>query len=72
MKLATLRNGGRDGRLVVVSRRLTRAADARRPAAILQTALDDWARRAAARGARPRGPFIQPATFRLKPETLSI
>ena len=30
MKLATLRNGTRDGRLVVVSRDLTRATDAAR------------------------------------------
>ncbi len=44
MKLATLRNGARDGRLVVVSRDLTQAADAGAIAATLQTALDDWAR----------------------------
>ncbi len=44
MKLATLRNGSRDGRLVVVSRDLTRAADAGAIAATLQRALDDWAR----------------------------
>ncbi|TXH05804.1 MAG: FAA hydrolase family protein [Nevskiaceae bacterium] len=41
MKLATLRDGTRDGRLVVVSRDLTRASPA--PAArTLQAALDDW------------------------------
>jgi fumarylacetoacetate (FAA) hydrolase len=43
MKLATLRNGTRDGRLVVVSRDLTRASDAARIAPTLQTALDKWA-----------------------------
>ncbi|HZP74909.1 MAG TPA: fumarylacetoacetate hydrolase family protein [Pseudolabrys sp.] len=41
MKLASLK-GGRDGRLVVVSRDLTRAADASAVAATLQAALDDW------------------------------
>lgn len=43
MKLATLRNGTRDGRLVVVSKDLTRATDAARIAPTLQAALDDWA-----------------------------
>jgi fumarylacetoacetate (FAA) hydrolase len=43
MKLATLRNGTRDGRLVVVSRDLTRATDAARIAPTLQAALDKWA-----------------------------
>jgi fumarylacetoacetate (FAA) hydrolase len=42
MKLATLRNGKRDGRLVVVSRDLTRSADAHHIAPTLQAALDDW------------------------------
>lgn len=42
MKLATLRNGSRDGRLVVVSKDLTRAIDAARIAPRLQAALDDW------------------------------
>jgi fumarylacetoacetate (FAA) hydrolase len=41
MKLASLRHG-RDGRLVVVSRDLTRAADASAVAPTLQAALDDW------------------------------
>jgi fumarylacetoacetate (FAA) hydrolase len=44
MKLATLRNGTRDGRLVVVSRDVTRSADASRIAPTLQAALDDWSR----------------------------
>jgi len=44
MKLATLRNGSRDGRLVVVSRDLTRCTDASFLAPTLQAALDDWRR----------------------------
>ncbi len=42
MKLATLKNGSRDGRLVVVSKDLTRCTDAARIATTLQAALDDW------------------------------
>jgi fumarylacetoacetate (FAA) hydrolase len=42
MKLATLKNGARDGRLVVVSRDLTRYADASHIAPTLQAALDNW------------------------------
>ena len=42
MKLASLKHG-RDGRLVVVSRDLTRAADASAVAPTLREALDDWA-----------------------------
>ena len=42
MKLATLKNGSRDGRLVVVSRDLTKCTDAARIAPTLQAALDDW------------------------------
>src|SRR5262247_4059122 len=41
MKLASLRHG-RDGRLVVVSRDLARAADASAVAPTLQAALEDW------------------------------
>ncbi len=44
MKLATLRNGTRDGRLVVVSRDLTRFTDASFLVPTLQAALDDWGR----------------------------
>ena len=44
MKLATLKNGKRDGRLVVVSRDLTRCTDASFLAPTLQAALDDWTR----------------------------
>jgi len=44
MKLATLRNGRRDGELVVVSRDLTRMARVAGIAPTLQAALDDWSR----------------------------
>jgi fumarylacetoacetate (FAA) hydrolase len=43
MKLASLK-AGRDGRLVVVSRDLTRCTSAETVAATLQAALDEWAR----------------------------
>ncbi|HET7809342.1 MAG TPA: fumarylacetoacetate hydrolase family protein [Steroidobacteraceae bacterium] len=43
MKLATLRRGGRDGRLAVVSRDLSRCALVPGIAPTLQAALDDWA-----------------------------
>jgi fumarylacetoacetate (FAA) hydrolase len=46
VKLATLANGSRDGRLVVVSCDLAHATDARGVAQTLQDALDDWTRRA--------------------------
>jgi fumarylacetoacetate (FAA) hydrolase len=42
MKLGTLKEGGRDGTLVVVDRSLTRAVKASGIAATLQAALDDW------------------------------
>jgi fumarylacetoacetate (FAA) hydrolase len=44
MKLATLKDGTRDGRLVVVSKDLTRYTDASFLARTLQAALDDWRR----------------------------
>ncbi len=44
MKLATLKNGKRDGRLVVVSRDLTHYTDASFLVPTLQAALDDWRR----------------------------
>ncbi len=50
MKLASLKHG-RDGRLVVVSRDLTRATDAFIVVPTLQQALDDWERYAPALGA---------------------
>ena len=42
MKLASLKEGGRDGTLIVVSRDLTRAVTATHIARTLQAALDDW------------------------------
>ena len=42
MKLASLKSGGRDGTLVVVSRDLTRALPVPAIAPTLQAALDDW------------------------------
>jgi fumarylacetoacetate (FAA) hydrolase len=42
MKLASLKNGTRDGRLVVVSRDLTMCTDASSAARTLQEALDNW------------------------------
>jgi fumarylacetoacetate (FAA) hydrolase len=44
MKLASLKNGTRDGKLVVVSRDLTRYTDASFLVPTLQAALDNWAR----------------------------
>ncbi len=44
MKLATLKDGSRDGRLVVVSRDLARCQAVPNIVATLQAALDDWAR----------------------------
>ena len=43
MKLATLRRGGRDGRLAIVSRDLTRCLVVPGIAPTMQDALDDWA-----------------------------
>ena len=42
MKLATLNTGGRDGRLIIVSRDLKRAVAASEVALSLQAVLDDW------------------------------
>lgn len=42
MRLATLRDGSRDGRLVLVARSGDRVLDASRVAPTLQAALDDW------------------------------
>ena len=46
MKLASLKEGGRDGTLIVVNRELTRAVRAHAVAATLQSALEDWSRAA--------------------------
>ena len=55
MKLATLRNGTRDGRLVVVSRDLGRYVEAGDIAPTLVGALEDWARCEPLLRARARG-----------------
>jgi len=47
VKLASLRNGTRDGQLLVVSRDLSRAVPVPHVASNLQAALDDWSRTAA-------------------------
>jgi fumarylacetoacetate (FAA) hydrolase len=44
MKLATVRNGCRDGQLVVVSRDLSKAVAVPQIAATLQAAVDEWSR----------------------------
>ncbi|WP_298815786.1 fumarylacetoacetate hydrolase family protein [uncultured Roseibium sp.] len=44
MKLATLKDGTRDGKLVVVNERLTYCTEAGHIAPTLQAALDDWAK----------------------------
>ena len=46
MKLATIKDGTRDGRLAVVSRDLTRALDAAAVARTMQGAIEDWDRAA--------------------------
>jgi fumarylacetoacetate (FAA) hydrolase len=46
MKLGSLKEGGRDGTLIVVSRDLARAAKATGIAPTMQAALDDWSRTA--------------------------
>ena len=43
MKLASLKSGGRDGRLIVVNHQLTKYVSAGEVAATLQQAIDDWA-----------------------------
>ena len=48
MKLGTIRDGSRDGILVVVSRDLKKAVRAEGIARTLQSALDDWADKGAA------------------------
>lgn len=59
MKLATVKDGSRDGRLVVVSRDLHWCTDARRIAPTMQAALDDWDRLAPALAALARDLELQ-------------
>jgi fumarylacetoacetate (FAA) hydrolase len=75
VKLATLRDGSRDGQLLVVSRDLTRALPVPQVTRTLQAALDDWARIAPLleqaaldlEGGRARGSFPFEATRVLAP-----
>ena len=73
MKLATLKRGGRDGTLVIVSRDLTRAASAAQIAPTLQAALDNWVTAApqleSIYAALNRG--TQPDAFPLEPSLLA-
>ncbi|HEY4366281.1 MAG TPA: fumarylacetoacetate hydrolase family protein [Steroidobacteraceae bacterium] len=68
MKLATLRNGTRDGQLIVVSRDLTHAVAVPKIAPTLQAALDDWqhvqAQLAAVSAALDRGELRAASPFR--------
>ncbi len=61
MKLASLKAAGRDGWLVVVSKDLSREADASTVASTLQAALDDWA---------TVGPALQDIADRLEAGTI--
>lgn len=73
MKLASLKEGGRDGTLVVVSRDLTRAVRATGIAPTLQRALEDWSnmapRLAALSAALDAG--TADGTFDLEPAALA-
>ena len=51
MKLGSLKEGGRDGTLIVISRDLSRAVRATGIASTLQAALDDWSKCAPRLGA---------------------
>ncbi|GMT49991.1 MAG: hypothetical protein IEMM0008_1530 [bacterium] len=44
MKLASLKRGGRDGRLIVVDRKLERAVEVTEIARTFQQAIDQWDR----------------------------
>ncbi len=68
MKLATLKNGTRDGELVVVSRDLARCVAVPEIARTLQAALDDWERRAVAR--RDLGRARTPAACRTRSRSI--
>ncbi len=66
MRLATLRDGSPDGRLLVVSTDGTRAIDARAAAGSLRAALDDWDRSSASLAALSRAlEQGSPAAFEL-------
>ena len=70
MKLASLKAGGRDGRLVIVSRDLTRWLPVPDIAVTLQAALDDWsmlAPRLAERAAALEASHALPAAIAFDP-----
>lgn len=73
MKLGSLKSGGRDGALIVVSRDLQRAAPAAAVAPTLQAALDDWDRCVGglARLAEDLEARRAPGAFRLAVEDLA-
>lgn len=73
MKLGSLKSGGRDGALIVVSRDLQRAAPAAAVAPTLQAALDDWDRCAGGlkRLAEDLEAGRAPGAFRLAVEDLA-
>ena len=73
MKLGSLKSGGRDGALVVVSRDLARAVRASSVAPTLQAALDDWDRSAGGLAwlAEELEAGRAPAAFSLKMEDLA-
>ena len=69
MKFATLRNGTRDGALVIVSRDLKRCVKAPRIASTLRMALDDWERRLSPLLDTSGAPIVQ---FEEKRETTMV
>ncbi|SEB23650.1 fumarylacetoacetate hydrolase family protein [Variovorax sp. YR216] len=73
MKLASLKEGGRDGTLIVVSRDLSRGVRVPQIAATLQQAIEDWDRAAPALGevytALNRGDV--PQSFAVDPQELA-
>jgi fumarylacetoacetate (FAA) hydrolase len=73
MKLASLKRGGRDGTLVVVSRDLSRAVAIPQVAVNLQAALDNWATAVAQLESiyKALNQGTQPGVFPLEPSSLA-
>ena len=73
MKIASLKRGGRDGTLVVVSRDLRRAVAAPEVALSLQSALDNWSTAAAQLESiyKTLNRGTQPGAFPLEPSLLA-
>jgi fumarylacetoacetate (FAA) hydrolase len=73
MKLASLKRGGRDGTLVVVSRDLSRAVAIPQVAVNLQAALDNWATAVAQLESiyKALNQGTQPGVFLLEPSSLA-